>query len=97
MNLSDRVVAITGAAGGIGSALAHAYAARGARVALFDLRAEALAPVVTALRDAGHEVCSRAFDVRDPEACAEAIEAVVARWGGVDVLKARVGRCMVLG
>ncbi len=82
----ERVVVITGAAGGIGRALAQAFAARGDKVALLDLDAGALEGL--ALRLGGLAlVC----DVTDPAACEAAIAEVERRWGGVDVLVNNAG------
>ncbi len=70
----ERVVVITGAAGGIGRALAQAFAARGDKVALLDLDAGALEGL--ALRLGGLAlVC----DVTDPAACEAAIAEVERR------------------
>jgi len=72
---------LTGAGGGIGRALARAFATRGDRVALLDLDADALEEIAAETGGTAHVV-----DVTDPEACEAAIAAVCARWGGVDVL-----------
>jgi NAD(P)-dependent dehydrogenase (short-subunit alcohol dehydrogenase family) len=73
-------VFITGGASGIGAACARAFAAAGARVAVGDLQqegAEAVAREVDGL--------AVACDVRDDAAVAAAVDAVVARWGRLDV------------
>ena len=86
-----RVVVITGAAGGIGAALARRFVAGGDRVALLDLEADRLEPVTRDLTDRGGDVLAIVADVTSLDACQRAIEQVVARFGGVDVLVANAG------
>ncbi len=72
---------VTGAASGIGRALALALAEAGARVLATDIRAEALEE---ALRDARGEIRTRALDVTERDAFEAAIASVVEREGGLD-------------
>lgn len=88
---SDRVVVITGAAGGIGAALARRFVAGGARVALLDLESERLDPLVEELAAAGGEALSIVCDVTSLDACRHAIDEVTAHFGGVDVMVANAG------
>lgn len=89
---SGSVVVITGAAGGIGSALARRFARDGARLALLDIDAERLGALEAELAEAGHAVVARPCDVTDEGACRDAVAEVTARFGGVDVLVANAGR-----
>lgn len=84
--LQRRVVAVTGGAGGIGAATARAFAAAGAEVAVLDLNQEAAAQVARPLGGIGI-----ACDVTDPASVTAAIEAVVARFGGLDILVSNAG------
>ncbi len=86
-----QVVVITGAAGGIGSALARRFAADGARLALLDLENDRLDPLARDLAEGGADVLAVVCDVTSTQACRAAIEQVVARFGGVDVLVANAG------
>ena len=86
-----RSVVITGAASGIGAALAERFARAGSRVALLDVDAEAAAERATALEARGAEVLGLGCDVTSPASCAGAIEAVEKAWGGVDVLVNNAG------
>ncbi len=88
---TDRVVVITGAAGGIGAALARKFAAGGARVALLDLEADRLEPLAAELHAGGAEALSIVCDVTSLDACGAAIDAVIDRFGGIDVLVANAG------
>ena len=80
------VAIVTGAASGIGRALAEALAAQGADVVLADLQAELAEEVAAAIRQRGGSATSAALDVRD----ADAVEALVAttfdRAGRLDML-----------
>jgi short-subunit dehydrogenase len=67
-------VAITGASGGIGRALALAYARPGTTLALSGRDGERLEAVAAACRDRGATVTTCRFDVTDPQACRRWIE-----------------------
>jgi NAD(P)-dependent dehydrogenase (short-subunit alcohol dehydrogenase family) len=86
-DLSGRTALITGAASGIGAALARALAARGMRLGLVDVDGDRLAKVAEALPGAVAEVA----DVRDRGALDTAIEDVVERLGRLDVAVANAG------
>ena len=83
--LGGKTVLVTGAAGGIGAALATQLAQAGAKLALCDLDSERLERLAGQL---GGEVrCStHAFDITDEAACGQAVAAAIRRWGGIDVL-----------
>jgi len=83
---ADRVVVVTGAAGGIGRALAARFGAAGARLALLDLDAAAVDDAAKALSERGVRALAIACDVTSRPACGEAIDAVRSQLGGVDVL-----------
>jgi UDP-glucose 4-epimerase len=89
--LGGRVVVITGAAGGIGAALARQYVATGARVALLDLESDRLHTVADELAVDGASVLPIVCDVTSLEACHAAIAAVTTGLGAVDVLVANAG------
>lgn len=85
-DFSHRVVVVTGAAGGMGLAFARRFGIAGARVALLDVKAEAVAATADALRAEGIEALALACDVSDPGSVVAAIEAVLDRFGAIDVL-----------
>lgn len=77
---------LTGAARGIGAALAPLLAARGASLALVDMQADRLAQVAHPLRSAGHTVATYALDVTDSSAVAALPDAVAFTLGPASVL-----------
>ncbi|MFE7314490.1 SDR family NAD(P)-dependent oxidoreductase [Streptomyces sp. NPDC057555] len=88
LGLDRRTVLLTGATGGIGTAVARAYAGQGARLALgYAHRADEARQLAAEL--GGDD---RAFAVRlridEPDSTEAAVAAATARWGGVDVLVA---------
>lgn len=91
--LSGRVALVTGAAGGIGAATAHALACRGASVLVTD-RADA-APVSEAIVNAGGTATARHHDVTDEQSWSDALAACEARFGGIDILVNNAGVTLV--
>ena len=87
----DRVCLVTGAAGGIGSAIARRLAAEGAVVQVADLDTDACARVAEDLVLAGGRAEACAFDLTDAAACDAAVAEVVARHGRLDVLVNNAG------
>jgi NAD(P)-dependent dehydrogenase (short-subunit alcohol dehydrogenase family) len=85
-------VVVSGAAGGLGRALALCFAREGARVALLDLDATAAAHVADEIAALGQgEAFVRCCDVTDGGACVAAITAAEQRFGRIDVLVNNAG------
>jgi len=83
MRLSGKVAVVTGAASGIGRAIALAMGREGARVAVLDLNAGGAAAVAGEIGAAGH---AYPVDVADPARVDAAVADVAARWGTVHIL-----------
>jgi NAD(P)-dependent dehydrogenase (short-subunit alcohol dehydrogenase family) len=86
MALSDRVVVITGATGALGRVVSCSFAAAGARLALTGTQLEALEALADELGLPEGQVLLRAANLTRPDEARAVVEAVVARWGRVDVL-----------
>lgn len=86
--MKDKVVVITGAAQGIGAAIAQRFAGEGAALALLDLDAARLAQTASALPGAPLTV---AADVTDERAVDNAFARITAAHPRVDVLVNNVG------
>lgn len=82
----DRVAVITGGAGGIGMAMARAFAARGARLVLADLDDGALAQAEKELAAEGAEVLGVKTDVTRRESVALLADMTVRRFGAVHLV-----------
>ena len=87
-DLSGAVVAITGAAGGLGSAMAHRFASAGARLALLDVDLAGLERLAASLSG---DVLTAACDLTDIAQVDAAFETIEDRFGGVDVLVNNAG------
>lgn len=86
---SGKVVVITGAAGGIGQALCQCFLDQGDRVAMLDLRAEALELAATGFPP--ERVLKIPCDITNLEAFEQAIQQVRQTWGGLDTLVLNAG------
>ena len=84
VDLSGRVVLVTGGAGGIGRAVCEAFARAGADVAIASRNPSE--EVASALRALGRRALTVPCDVRELEQCARAVERVVSELGRLDVL-----------
>src|SRR3712207_1923991 len=89
IDLSGKTVLVTGGSRGIGTAIARAFAGAGARVAVHYGRERERAEALAAEVGGGGEAFGA--DLRDPAACEALWEAVVSRFGGVDVLVNNAG------
>lgn len=93
-SVQDRVVLVTGAASGIGRAIAEVFAREGARVAVTDLNTAEAQAVVAAIESEGGCAKTYALDVGDASAIANVIAQAAQDFGGLDYLinNAGVGR-----
>ena len=89
--LNDKVVLITGGAGGIGSALCQRFAREGAIVAVFDLNKEDGQKIAVNICSAGGRAASFKVDIRDYSAVAQAVASVELSFGPIDILVNNAG------
>ncbi|QKW21685.1 SDR family oxidoreductase [Kitasatospora sp. NA04385] len=93
LGLRDRTVLVTGATGGIGRAVARAYAAEGARVAVaYRSGREEAEKLAAELGAADDRAFALPYDLEDPASPGRAVAAVAERWGALDVLVASAVR-----
>jgi NAD(P)-dependent dehydrogenase (short-subunit alcohol dehydrogenase family) len=85
VEFSNRVIAITGAAGGIGQALCRYFAEQGAAIVALD-RSDAVTEVVDSLRRAGSTIEAAVVDIVEADAVRATFDRLCGRVGPVDVL-----------
>lgn len=90
--LTDKVAMVTGGGSGIGAAIVAAFAAKGARVAVVDLDAEAASARAA---EAGADSRGFACDVADPASVTATVDSVVAAFGRIDILVNSAGVVML--
>jgi NAD(P)-dependent dehydrogenase (short-subunit alcohol dehydrogenase family) len=88
LNFDGKTVLITGAAGNLGRAVASAFAARGARLALFDISEDGLRSAYPG-NDDSRLTC--AVDLLQPTELAAAVASARERFGSIDVVAAIAG------
>jgi 3-hydroxybutyrate dehydrogenase len=91
MKLQDKVCIVTGAASGIGKAIALTYARAGGKVVIADLNKAAAQAAADEIAAAGGTAMAVAMDVTSEEQVDAAVAEVVGAWGGVDVLVSNAG------
>jgi len=84
-------VLITGAAGGIGRALARVFAQEGCRLALLDLDGDGVKALARELKGEGIQAQGHGCDIRDFEACRAVTASVEKDLGGIDILVNNAG------
>ncbi|NLV57583.1 MAG: glucose 1-dehydrogenase [Clostridiales bacterium] len=85
-SLEDKVIVLTGAAGGIGSALAGGFASAGASMALCDVNVPGLNHLSDQIQTDGGQARSYPLDLTDVNSIKECVDAVMADYGRIDVL-----------
>jgi 3-oxoacyl-[acyl-carrier protein] reductase len=96
VRFEGRVVIVTGAAKGIGAVTAGGFAREGARVAALDIDGGGVDKVAAGLVAGGAEALGLETDVTSSADVRAAVEAVLARWGRIDVLVNNAGGFAVM-
>jgi len=91
LKLEGKSAIVTGAASGIGREIARIYAREGALVAVADLNAGAASATADEIRAAGGQAMGLAMDVTSEDGVNAGVAAVVAAFGGVDILVSNAG------
>jgi 3-hydroxybutyrate dehydrogenase len=89
--LKDRVALITGSAGGIGRQIALRFAEEGAAIGVADRDLEAARRVAASITAAGGAAEALAMDVADEVQVEAGVDALAARFGGIDILVSNAG------
>jgi NAD(P)-dependent dehydrogenase (short-subunit alcohol dehydrogenase family) len=91
MLLQNHIAAVTGAASGIGRAIAIGYAREGAQVIVLDVNGEAAAETTQQILNAGGKAEHFALDVTDRAACRDIAAKIAAQVGPVSILVNNAG------
>ena len=90
-SLDGKVALITGAASGLGKAIAELYAKNGAAVAIADINQQAADAAAAEINAAGGKAIGIAMDVTDEDAVNAGTDKVVAEFGHLDILISNAG------
>lgn len=90
-SLNNKIVLVTGAAGGIGQSIAKRFAGEGAKVVVNDVNQEAADAVVQTIVDDGGSAISAVADVSNSEQVGAMVDAAMAEHGRIDVLVNNAG------
>ncbi len=82
----DKAILVTGAASGIGRAVAERLASEGGRVVCADLNESGNEETAESIRKAGGQAQAHACDVSDPAACQQLVSSTVEALGRLDIL-----------
>ncbi|MGY3041790.1 3-hydroxybutyrate dehydrogenase [Rhodanobacter sp. TND4EL1] len=90
-SLNGKVALITGAASGLGKAIAELYAKNGASVAIADINQDAADKTAAEINAAGGKAIGVAMDVTNEDAVKAGTDKVVAAFGHLDILISNAG------
>jgi NAD(P)-dependent dehydrogenase (short-subunit alcohol dehydrogenase family) len=96
MRFEGQVAIVTGAAKGIGLRVARAFGREGARVVALDVNADGVEGLARELAADGREALALKVDVTVAGEVRRAVDAVIGRWGRVDVLVNNAGGFSVI-
>jgi len=91
MRLADKIAVVTGAAKGIGKAIAEGMAKEGAFVLISDIDINEATKTADGIKDLGYQAKPLLFDVSDKNQVQQRVDEIIAEFGGVDVLVNNAG------
>lgn len=86
MRFQDKTIIVTGAAGGIGTAIAQRFASERARIVVTDMNADGVEATAAAIRALGGQARAFAADISTAAGCKAVVADALAQEGRVDVL-----------
>lgn len=89
--LKDKVAVITGAASGMGKAIALLFAAEGAKVVLADVSHDGMYAIVTRIHELGYPVIGVHADMSSPADVQKVMNKAISEFGGVDIVVNNAG------
>jgi 2-hydroxycyclohexanecarboxyl-CoA dehydrogenase len=89
--LKDKVIIVTGGAGGIGGATCRRFAQEGGKVAVFDMNIQAAQKVADEIKASGGTAAAFKCDITDRTAVDAAVTATISQLGPIDVLVNNAG------
>ena len=95
MQLENKVAIITGAASGMGKAMAKGYAKEGASVVIADLDADAATEVAESINSDGGDAIAIQYDVTDIQQSRDLVDSTVDKYGQLDILVNNAGVVVV--
>jgi 3-oxoacyl-[acyl-carrier protein] reductase len=84
--LDSKIAVVTGSTGGIGRAIAEAFANEGARVVVNGRRGDIAEDVAAEIRSSGGEAIAIEGDVSSKESADAIVESAISEWGGIDIV-----------
>lgn len=91
LQIAGKVALVTGAGGGLGSAIAVALAGEGAKVVLADINLDAAQAYARDIQAKGGQALALQWDLADPQQAQRGLEQVRAHFGEVDILVNNTG------
>ncbi len=85
-SIDGKVTVVTGAARGLGEAIARELSNAGAKVALLDMRTDLVNQVAKDIQDCGHEAIAVTVDLTNEKAIWAALDQVIEHFGKIDFL-----------
>ena len=95
MQLENKVAIITGAASGMGKAMAKGYAKEGASVVIADLNADAATEVSESINSDGGNAIAIKYDVTDIQQSRDLVDSTLDKYGQLDILVNNAGVVVV--
>lgn len=86
VSMKDRVVLVTGAGQGLGSAICKTLGQDGAKVVLADIKAEGLQKTAGEMKSSGCNATSKVMDVRDRDAVEKTLAEIADEHGQIDII-----------